>query len=142
VNVVAYGSLMRRSSLESTLRRPAPLAKVSFPGWRRVFNAPFDDYSYLNLRPVPGAILEAAYFELDAAELGLFDEREAGSELVEVMPAYFAFVWPAAYCRELPVLRSYIDVCRGGADELGIEFTAGTDWPEVIVDDTADPVYR
>jgi hypothetical protein len=142
VNVVAYGSLMRWSSLESTLRRPALLAKVSFPGWRRIFNAPFDDYSYLNLRPVPGAILEAAYFELDAAELGLFDEREAGSELVEVMPAYFAFVWPAAYCRELPVLRSYIDVCRGGADELGIDFTAGTDWPEVVVDDTADPLYR
>jgi hypothetical protein len=142
MNIVAYGSLMRRSSLESTLRRPAPLAKVSFPGWRRIFNAPFDDYAYLNLRPDPEAIVEAACFELDAAELGLFEEREAGSELVEVMPAYFAFVWPAAYCRELPVLRSYIDVCRRGAGELGIDFTTGTDWPEVVVDDTADPIYR
>ena len=96
---------MNRSSLESTLGRSAPLATMAFPGWRRVFNAPFDDYSYLNLRPVPGAITEAAYFELDAAELGLFDEREAGSE-------------------------------------LGVDFTAGTDWPALVVDDTADPIYR
>jgi len=133
---------MNRSSLESTLGRSAPLATMAFPGWRRVFNAPFDDYSYLNLRPVPGAITEAAYFELDAAELGLFDEREAGSELIELTSAYFAFVWPAACCRELPVLRSYINVCRRGADELGVDFTAGTDWPALVVDDTADPIYR
>ena len=94
------------------------------------------------MRPAPGAIVEAAYFELDPAELGLFDEREAGSELIEVIPAYFAFVWPTACCRELPVLRSYIDVCRRGADEVGIDFATGTDWPAVVVDDTADPVYR
>jgi hypothetical protein len=40
------------------------------------------------------------------------------------------------------VLRSYIDVCRRGADELGIDLTAGTDWSEVVVDDTADPIHR
>jgi len=142
VNIVAYGSLMHRPSLESTLRRPASLTRMSLPGWRRVFNAPFDGYSYLNLRPASGAIVEAAYFELDSAELGLFDEREAGSELVEVIPACFAFVWPMAYCRELPVLRSYIDVCRRGADKIGIDFINGTDWPGVILDDSVDPIYR
>jgi len=107
----------------------------------RQFSCGSPSLPYLNLRPVPGAILEAGYFELDAAELEVFDEREAGSELVEVMSAYFAF-WSMAYCRELPVLRSYIDVCRRGADELGIDFTVGTDWPEVVVDDTANPIYR
>ena len=142
MNIVAYGSLMCRSSLESTLRRPAVLAALTVPGWRRVFNAAFDDYAYLNLLPVTGTVIEAASFALDPAELPLFGEREAGSELIEVTPGYFAFVWPGAQCRELPVLRSYIDICRRGADELGIDFVTGTDWPLDVVDDAGDPAYR
>ena len=52
MNVVAYGSLMHRPSLEATLRRPARLNRITVPGWRRVFDAAFTDgLAYLNLRP-------------------------------------------------------------------------------------------
>ena len=95
MNIVAYGSLMCRGSLESTLGRPAALTKITVPGWRRVFNAAFDEYAYLNLRPDPGGAIEAGFLDMDAAELRLFDEREAGSELTELAPGYLAFVWPA-----------------------------------------------
>jgi hypothetical protein len=142
VNIVAYGSLMCRESLESTLGRPVALTKITVPGWRRVFNAAFDEYAYLNLRRDLGADIEAAYFELDDAELPFFAEREAGSELTEVARGYLAFVWPAEHCRELPVLRSYPDICRLGADELGLRLEAGTDWPRIVVDDAGNPAYR
>lgn len=132
---------MNGSSLKSTLGRPATLTGLTVTGWRRVFNAPFDGYAYLNLRPAPESLIEAASFELDPDELRQFDEREAGSELIELLPGYFAFVWPAGLCRELPVLESYIAVCRQGAGELGIDLTLGTDWPPDIVDDSADPLY-
>ena len=142
VNIVAYGSLMCRGSLESALGRPAALTKVTVPGWRRVFNAAFGEYAYLNLRPDPGAAIEAAYFEMDAAELPRFAEREAGSELTEVAPGYLAFVWPEAHCRELPVLSSYVAICRRGAAELGLDLGAATDWPLIVVDDAGNPAYR
>jgi hypothetical protein len=142
VNVVAYGSLMHRQSLEATLRRPAPLTKITIPGWRRVFNAAFGDgFAYLNLRPAPGGQVEAACFTLEAAELRLFAEREEGSELTEVLPGCHAFVWPRDRCRDLPVPRSYIEVCRRGAAELGISLCAGTAWPVAIHDDAAAPLY-
>lgn len=141
MNIVAYGSLMKQSSLESAVQRPALLRKITVTGWKRVFNAPFDDYAFLNLQRAPGVEIEAAYFELEPAEVELFAEREAGAELVEVKAGFFAFVWPQDYCRDLPALRSYIDVCSEGASELGIDFTVGTDWPQTVVDDTRDPIY-
>ncbi len=143
MNVVAYGSLMYRPSLEATLRRPAGLTRITIPGWRRVFNAPFPDgLSYLNIQPALSTQLEAAYFTVDRSELPLFADREAGSELVEVMSGYHAFVWPRTAWRELPVLRSYLDVCRRGAAGLGVNLDLGTTWPLVVRDDTANPVYR
>jgi hypothetical protein len=143
MNVVAYGSLMCRASLEATLRRPAALTPMTIPGWRRVFNAAFPDgLSYLNLVPALSGQVEAAYFPLGPAELRLFAEREAGSELTEVIPGYHAFTWPASRCRELPVLRSYLDVCRQGAAELGIDLATGTTWPAAIHDDSGRPLYR
>lgn len=132
---------MKQSSLESAVQRPALLRKITVTGWKRVFNAPFDDYAFLNLQRAPGVEIEAAYFELEPAEVELFAEREAGAELVEVKAGFFAFVWPQDYCRDLPALRSYIDVCSEGASELGIDFTVGTDWPQTVVDDTRDPIY-
>ena len=141
MNTVAYGALMKHSSLETVLRRPAPLSKITVTGWKRIFNAPFDDYAFLNLQRAPGVEIEAAYFELESAELELFAEREAGAELVEVEAGFFAFVWPQGYCRDLPVLRSYIVVCSDGASELGIDFMVGLDWPQTVVDDTHDPIY-
>jgi hypothetical protein len=141
LKIIGYGSLLSRSSLESTLRRPAPLTKTTVTGWRRVFNAEFGGYAFGNLRRDPEAIIEAAFFELAAAEVDLFADREKGSELAEVAPGYFAFVWPDGRCRDLPVLRSYIDVCRRGAGEMGIDIERGTDWPGVVVDDSAAPAY-
>jgi hypothetical protein len=142
MNIVAYGSLMKQSGLESVLRRSAPLSKITITGWKRIFNAPFDDYAFLNLQRAPGVEIEAAYFELEPAELELFAEREAGAELVEVKAGFFAFVWPQDYCRDLPTLRSYIHVCSDGANELGIDFMVGMDWPQTVVDDAHDPIYR
>jgi hypothetical protein len=141
VKFIAYGALMNRSSLESVVARPAPLRKIIVSGWKRVFNAPFDEYAFLNLTPAVDSVIEAGYFELDTAELELFAEREAGSQLVEVVPGFHAFVWPDAYCRELPVLRSYINVCSQAAGDLGINFAAGLDWPRDVVDDTENPQY-
>lgn len=142
MKIVAYGSLMSRSSLESVVRRPSSFGKIIIPGWKRVFNAPFDGYAFLNLQPTPDCKIEAVYFELDPTELQLFDVREAGAELVEVVPGFYAFVWPDDYCRDLPALRSYIDICSQAARELGIDFTVGLDWPETVVDDTENPEYR
>jgi hypothetical protein len=143
MNVVAYGSLMHRPSLEGTLRRPAALTPITVPGWRRVFNAPFPDgLSYLNIQPALSSQLAAAYFTVDVAELPLFAAREAGSELVEVVAGYHAFVWPPDKCRELPVLRSYLDVCRRGAAGLGVDLGLGTTWPAVVRDDAVSPLYR
>jgi hypothetical protein len=143
MKVVAYGSLMHRPSLEATLRRPAMLTPVTLPGWRRVFNAPFPDgLSYLNIQPALSSQIEAGYFTVEPAELPLFADREAGSELVEVMSGYHAFVWPPGAWRELPVLRSYLEVCRQGAAGLGISFSLGTTWPAVVCDDAASPRYR
>jgi hypothetical protein len=141
MKIIAYGSLMNRSSLESVVGRPAPLSKVVVPGWQRIFNAPFDPYAFLNIRPVLGSTIEAAYFELDPAELGLFAEREAGSELVAAVPGFHAFVWPESDCRELPVLRSYLDFCCDAAVQVGVSFTASLVWPTTVVDDTDDPQY-
>jgi hypothetical protein len=143
VNVVAYGSLMHQPSLEATLRRPAQLNKVTVPGWRRVFDAAFPDgLAYLNLRPAPGSQVQAAWFTVSESELRLFADREAGSNLVEVLPGFHAFVWPEACCRELPVLSSYIDICHRGAKALGIDLGQGTTWPAAIRDDSASPAYR
>jgi hypothetical protein len=141
VNVVAYGSLMHRHSLEATLARPAPLTKITIPGWRRVFDAAFPDgFAYLNLRADPGSQLEAAYFTLEAAELRRFAQREEGADLVEVLTGYHAFVWPRERCRDLPVLCSYIDICRRGAAQLDVSLS-GTSWPSMIHDDAAAPLY-
>jgi hypothetical protein len=142
MKVVAYGSLMNRSSLESVVKRPAPLSKITVSGWKRIFNAPFDGYAFLNLKSIENGVIEAAYFELEPAEQQLFSEREAGADLVEVMPGFYAFVWPEGYCRELPTLRSYIDICSYAANELGVDFAMGLDWPGTIVDDTKNPEYR
>jgi hypothetical protein len=143
VNVVAYGALMHRPSLEATLRRPARLNRLTIPGWRRVFDAAFPDgLAYLNLRPALSTQIQAAWFNVAEPELRLFADREAGSDLVEVLPGFHAFVWPEARCREFPVLSSYVDICRRGAKALGIDLAQGTTWPATIRNDSANPAYR
>jgi len=141
MKIIVYGSLMNRSSLESVVGRLAPLSKIIVSGWKRVFNAPFDGYAFLNLTPAAESMIEAVYFELDSTELELFSEREAGAQIVEIVPGFYAFVWPESYCRELPALQSYMDICLLAAGDLGIDFTVGLDWPGTIVDDTKNPQY-
>jgi hypothetical protein len=141
MNIVAYGSLMSRRSLERTLKRPAILNKIIIPGYGRIWNAPFDGFSYLNLQYKQGFTMEAAYFELRANEIELFKEREAGSILLEVLPGYFAFQWPLALCEELAVPRSYITICEQGAWELGINMWKAALSPKEIIEDNDNPVY-
>ncbi|MDB5179153.1 MAG: hypothetical protein JWN01_1096 [Patescibacteria group bacterium] len=141
MNIIVYGSLMKQASLEATLGRTAVLTKVTVPGYNRVFNAPFDNYAFLNLQFAVDAYIEAAYFELKPAEIANFGEREAGSELVEVKPGFFAFIWPADYVAELPVLQSYVNFCEEGASVLGIDMRQGFITPQTIVDDTLKPLY-
>ena len=64
MKTVVYGSLMNQSSLESVVHRPTRLSKIIIPGWKRVFNAPFDGYAFLNLQPTLDGIIEAVYLNL------------------------------------------------------------------------------
>jgi len=141
MKIIAYGSLMNQASLESTLGRPAQLQTIGVPGYRRVFNAPFDGFAFLNLQRVPGSSLDAAWFELSEAETAKFAEREARSELLELVPGCYAFVWPNRLTRDLPVLQSYINVCRTGATALGINFAKGLTAPTSVIDDVRSPLY-
>jgi hypothetical protein len=141
MNVIAYGSLLNQNSLEKTLGRKATLIPITLLGFQRVFNAQFGDYAFLNVEKMSDATIETAYFSLDEKEAVLFAEREKGSELIEVMPGFVAFVWPEKYCRELPVLQSYIDVCLLGAIVLEIDFWRGTKRPQTILDDRKSPLY-
>ena len=74
------------------MRRPAPLSTIAISGWKRIFNAPFDGYAFLNLQPDESVEIEAGYFELDPADRHLFAEREAGADLIEVMSGFYAFI--------------------------------------------------
>lgn len=141
MKLIAYGSLMNQTSLAETLGRQAKLRKIQVMGYQRVFNAPFDDYAFLNLTPARNESIDAAYFYLDRTELPLFAEREAGSSLVEILPGYFAFIWGCPSSTELPVLQSYIEVCVAGANTLGIDFWRGLIPPGQIVNDTRRPLY-
>jgi hypothetical protein len=140
MKIIAYGSLMNQTSLERTLDRPARLSRTVVSGYERIFNAPFGDYGFLNLRQNMNASIEAAYFELEAGELDKFAEREKGSSLIEVTPGYFAFIWDRPV-DGLPVLKSYIDVCLVGARQLTISFWPGMVKPALILDDRNDPIY-
>ena len=139
--IIGYGSLMSKTSLQSTLGRPASLRKTTLTGYARIFNAPFDGYAFLNLTASPGTMLEVAEFDITPPELELFAVREAGSVLIEVSSSKYAFVWPDTATAELAVLRSYVDHCRQGAGELGINFHAGLILPERIEDDMQAPIY-
>jgi hypothetical protein len=68
MKIIAYGSLMKQNSLETTLRRPAKLNKTTVAGWKRVFNAPFDGYAFLNLVASPAVTIESAWFEASSSE--------------------------------------------------------------------------
>jgi hypothetical protein len=142
MKLIAYGSLMSKPSLRQTLTRTATLKPIRLSGWRRVFDAPFDGYAFLNLKRDPRANIEAAYFEISDHELILFAEREAGSQLVEVMPEFYAFVWPQSYCQILPALRSYIQLCELAAKRLKLNFAVGLDQPAVVIEDLSNPLYK
>lgn len=141
MKLFAYGSLMNQSSLAGQLGRPTALTPSLLWGFRRVFNAPFDEYAYLNLEQSPGACVSGAVFELNEQEIELFRDREAGSCLTEVSAGCFAFIWPDRACRELPVVQSYLDLCEAGANALQINFWAYTRRPRVIINDRHSPIY-
>lgn len=141
MNIIAYGSLTNLPSLAKTLGREVEYGLVFIKGYERVFNAPFGKYAYLNLKKNKSTQFVAAYFTITKSEITCFDEREKGSRLVEVKPGYFAFVWSEEKCRDLPVLQSYIEVCKAGAGDLGIDFWESTKIPSQIIDDLTDPKY-
>ena len=142
MNIIAYGSLMNQKSLERSLERPAQLNRIVIEGYQRIFNAPFDDYAFLNLQPAIDARIEGAYVEMSEDELIKFTKREKGSDLIEIIPNYFAFIWPKRFCQSLPVLQSYIDVCLEGATDLGIDFWQGVIRPNMVVNDRNNPIYN
>ncbi len=141
MNIIAYGSLLKKSSLEKTLQREATLQRTTLPGFRRIFNAPFDDYAFLNIEKSSRTSIDVAFFTLNKKELAKFAERESGSDVIECLPGYYAFVWPQISCKELPVLQSYIDVCEAGAQEVGIDLWKGIKKPKVIINDRENPLY-
>lgn len=141
MKIIAYGSLMNKDSLKKTLKRDVLLCKIVITGYRRVFNAPFSSYAFLNLEKCETRNTEMAYFTINKQELKLFWERERGSKLVEIKQGYYAFVWPRESCVELSVLQSYIDICLGGARELDVNFWKNTVRPKVIVNDRKNPGY-
>jgi hypothetical protein len=141
MKIIAYGSLLYKPSLERSLGRNATLMPLILPGYKRVFNAPFDGYSYTNIVPLPTTAIEAAYFQISRSELARFALREAGSDLMEVLPSYYAFIWPTSLCLELSVPQSYLDVCLSGAEQLGLDFWVGTTRPSVVEADRQSPVY-
>lgn len=142
MNVIAYGSLMNQRSLEGTLNRRAELTPVTIEGYARVFNAPFDNYAFLNLRRTDNSRIECAYFEIEPIELTKFSVREAGSELVELTSGLYAFMWPGDKAEDLPVLMSYINVCQEASRQLELDFIKGTVWPNILEDDRMKPKYR
>lgn len=142
MKIIAYGSLMSQKSLEKTLKRPTKLIKIRLCGWTRVFNAPFDGYAFLNLQKSDGETIETAYFKINPDEIAKFAEREAGSDLTEVKPGYFAFIWSTDKCQNLPVLQSYVNICEQGAISLKINFWIGTRKPKKTVDDQKNPKYH
>jgi len=133
---------MNKDSLKKTLERDAILCKLVIPGYRRVFNAPFGSYAFLNLEKCDARSTEVLYFTIDRRELKLFQERERGSKLVEIRKGYYAFVWPEEKCAKLPVLQSYVDICSEGASNMGIDFWKNTVKPSKIVDDRKSPRYN
>ncbi len=141
MNIIAYGSLLNKKSLEKTLARRTDLYKIIIPGVKRIFNAPFGEYSYLNLQMSKGSTIETAYFTLQRSEINKFAKREAGSELTELLPGYYAFIWPNKLCKELPVLQSYIDICKVGAENLDVDFWKNTIRPVEIIDDRNNAQY-
>ena len=142
MKIIAYGSLMNQKSLESTLQRAAKLRKLNLSGWIRVFNAPFDGYSFLNLVKKPDATIKVAYFVISRSELKKFSLREEGSELIEVEPGFYAFIWPENKTKFLPVLQSYINVCECGAKKIGINISINTRFPKNIINDCNSPRYH
>lgn len=141
MKIIAYGSLLNKSSLEATLGRRVVLKRIVVPGYKRVFNAPFGGYAFMNLEKSPGSQIEAAYFEVDWTELVKFSEREAGSKLLEILPGYWAFMWPRSQCRKLPVLQSYIEFCLEGCRLLNVSLWSGTKKPDLIIDDSQNSLY-
>ncbi len=141
MNIVAYGSLVNKISLQATLGREVEYKLVEIEGFTRIFNAPFGKYAFLNLTKKSKASMLVAYFYINKNELCKFEIREAGSKLVEVKPKYYAFVWPSRYCQLLPALQSYIDICEDGCITLGLDFWKNTILPQKIINDRNNPRY-
>ncbi len=141
MKIIAYGSLQNRQSLEATLGRSVTYGRTKVIGYEKVFNAPFGNYAFLNLRKNTSASFTCVYFTIQPGELCKFKDREAGSVLAEIMPDFWAFVWPESYCRALPVLQSYIDVCEKGYAQNTLDFWRSTVTPKTFVNDRKQPIY-
>ena len=156
--LVGYGSLLSIRSLERTLQRSydGPFIPCVVPGWRRSWDAavPNQEYYaetengrmypdhilYLNVRPDPGAAVNAILFVVDAEELARFDERESVYDRENVTAALGGVVVSgAAYmyvCRpqhrmsglaspkQGAVRSTYIEIVETGLSELGPGFRA------------------
>jgi hypothetical protein len=142
MKIVTYGSLQNKASLEATLSRPVSYGVITIEGYQKIFNAPFGDYAFLNLQKNQSSSFSCLYFEIEPNELTKFAKREAGSDLVEIMPGYRAFIWPTNYCRNLPVLRSYIQLCELAAKQNKLDFWQGTVLPSEVINDAQKPLYK
>jgi hypothetical protein len=141
MKIIAYGSLLNAQSLEKTLGRKSKLIPIEVKCVKRIFDAPFDGYAFLNLELDKNSSIDAAYFELNKNEIEKFAKREAGSVLYEIEKGLFFFQWQKNTNAHLPVLQSYINVCADGASALDIDFWKGTVEPSIIIDDLLDPQY-
>jgi hypothetical protein len=90
----AYGSLLCRASMETTLGRAylGPLIEVEMKGWRRSWDVAMPNQSfyyrnrdkviyprhilYLNILPVPSSLLNGIVFVVDETALQAMDARE------------------------------------------------------------------
>jgi hypothetical protein len=96
MKIIAYGSLMKQNSLETTLRRPAKLNKTTV-----------------------AVTIESAWFEASSSEAQFFAEREVGSELIEITPVFLRLCLAAEQLLESSGSGSYIDFCQQGQTRRG-----------------------
>ncbi|MGH2628504.1 MAG: hypothetical protein ACRDHY_17850 [Anaerolineales bacterium] len=177
--IVGYGSLLSVRSLERTLKRSyrGPFIPCRVEGWRRSWDISMPNRSfyyledgqriypekilYLNVRPVPGALLNCVVFVVEAAELAAMHQREwiyhhpaATEELrgvrVEGGEALIYVARPEHLTRDAQIPRqaavraSYLRILEEGLGGLGPAFQAEyertTDSPpaHLVVEDVLD----
>ena len=149
--VFGYGSLTNKRSLQKTLPNKKIAGWAYLVGFRRKFNAPAQDYLFLNIVPKTDRIIKGVLIPVSKEELNNLKKREVGYEAVDVTKnikyaasgRVFTFIAPDKIYPERKILQSYINVCleplpkkehKKWLEETIIE--------NEIEDDSADPKYK